>query len=122
MDDAKWDIKVTSKGQITLPKQARDIMMVREGDYLEAIVKDEALILSRKTDVGDSEQMRFYAKRRLAELGYGDPASRGVLDPRRLRESLPPLPVDMTGRVREEREKLTPEQGLTVLDPTVRPG
>ena len=122
MGDAKWDIKVTSKGQITLPKQARDIMMVREGDYLEAIVKDEALILSRKTDVGDSEQMRFYAKRRLAELGYGDPASRGVLDPRRLRESLPPLPVDMTGRVREEREKLTPEQGLTVLDPTVRPG
>ena len=122
MGDAKWDIKVTSKGQITLPKQARDIMMVREGDYLEAIVKDDALILSRKTDVGDSEQMRFYAKRRLAELGYGDPASRGVLDPRRLRESLPPLPVDMTGRVREEREKLTPEQGLTVLDPTVRPG
>jgi len=105
MGDAKWDIKVTSKGQITLPKQARDIMMVREGDYLEAIVKDEALILSRKTDVSDSEQMRFYAKRRLAELGYGDPASRGVLDPRRLRESLPPLPVDMTGRVREEREK-----------------
>jgi len=49
--------------------------------------------------------MRFYAKRRLAELGYGDPASRGVLDPRRLRESLPPLPVDMTGQVREEREK-----------------
>jgi len=122
MGNAKWDIKVTSKGQITLPKQARDIMMVREGDYLEAIVKDDALILSRKTDVGDSEQMRFYAKRRLAELGYGDPASRGVLDPRRLRESLPPLPVDMTGRVREEREKLTPEQGLTVLDPTVRPG
>ena len=105
MGNAKWDIKVTSKGQITLPKQARDIMMVREGDYLEAIVKDEALILSRKTDVGDSEQMRFYAKRRLAELGYGDPASRGVLDPRRLRESLPSLPVDMTGRVREEREK-----------------
>ena len=122
MGDAKWDVKVTSKGQITLPKQARDIMMVREGDYLEAIVKDEALILRRKTDVSDSEQMRFYARRRLAELGYGDPASRGVLAPRRLRESLPPLPVDMTGRVREEREKLTLEPGLTVLDPTVRPG
>ncbi len=105
MTEAKWNIKVTSKGQITLPKQARDIMMVREGDYLEAIVKDDSLILTRKTDVSDSEQIRFYARRRLAELGYGDPASRGALDPRRLRESLPPLPVDMAGRVREEREK-----------------
>jgi len=105
MTDAKWDIKVTSKGQITLPKQARDIMLVREGDCLEAVVKDDALILTRKTDVSDSEQIRFYARRRLAELGYGDPASRGALDPRRLRESLPPLPVDMAGRVREEREK-----------------
>jgi AbrB family looped-hinge helix DNA binding protein len=105
MTDTKWNIKVSSKGQITLPKQARDIMMVREGDYLEATVRDDSLILSRKTDVSDSEQIRFYARRRLAELGYGDPTSREALDPRCLRESLPPLPVDMTGRVREEREK-----------------
>lgn len=32
---SEWEIKVTSKGQITLPKQARDIMMVREGDHLQ---------------------------------------------------------------------------------------
>lgn len=105
MGGSKWDIKVTSKGQVTLPKQVRDILMVREGDHLEAIVKDDSLVLTRKTDVSDSEQMRFYARRRLAELGYGDPGSRTALDPRRLREALPPLPVDMTQRVREEREK-----------------
>ncbi len=104
MSDSKWAIKVTSKGQVTLPKQVRDIMMVREGDYLEAVVRDDALILTKKMDVSDSEQMRLYARRRLAELGYGDPASRAALDPRRLREVLPPLP-DMTQRVREEREK-----------------
>ena len=105
MSGSRWDIKVTSKGQVTLPKQARDVLMVREGDYLQAVVKDDALILTRKTDVSDSEQMRFYARCRLAELGYGDPASRAVLDPRRVRETLPPLPVDMTQRVREERER-----------------
>jgi AbrB family looped-hinge helix DNA binding protein len=105
MDGSKWDIKVTSKGQITLPKQVREVMMVREGDYLQAVIKDDGLILTRKADVSDSEQMRFYARRRLAALGYGDPTSRPALDPRRLRETLPPLPVDMTQRVREEREK-----------------
>ena len=29
------------KGQITL--QARDVMMVREGDHLEAVIQDDAL-------------------------------------------------------------------------------
>lgn len=105
MGDSKWDIKLTSKGQITIPKQVRDTMMVREGDYLQAVVKDDSLILTRKMDVSDSEQMRFYARRRLVELGYGDPASREGLEPRRLRETLPQLPVDMARRVREEREK-----------------
>lgn len=105
MDGSEWDIKVTSKGQITLPKQVRDVMMVREGDHLQGVVKDDALVLTRRPDISDSEQMRFYARRRLAELGYGDPSSKATLDPRRVRESLPPLPVDMTQRVREEREK-----------------
>jgi len=100
----RWDIKITSKGQITLPKQVRDIMMVREGDYLEGVIKDDALILTRKMDVDDSEQIRYYARRRLAEMGYDDPASRDTLDPRRLRKTLPRLPVDTTKRIREERE------------------
>jgi AbrB family looped-hinge helix DNA binding protein len=106
MSDARWTIKVTSKGQVTLPKQVRDIMMVQEGDYLEAVVKDDALVLTRKLELSDSEQMKLYAKRRLAELGYADPASRPALDPRRLRETLPQLPVDMTQLVRKEREEL----------------
>ncbi|MCL6580304.1 MAG: AbrB/MazE/SpoVT family DNA-binding domain-containing protein [Firmicutes bacterium] len=100
----KWDIKVTSKGQITLPKKARDVMMVGEGDYLVAVIKDDSLILTRKPDVGDSEQIRYYARRRLAELGYGDACSRQALDPPRLRGALPRLTVDTVRRIREGRE------------------
>jgi AbrB family looped-hinge helix DNA binding protein len=105
MTRTKWIIKVTSKGQITLPKQVRDLMMVREGDHLEGVIKDDSFVLTRKMDVSDSEQMRYYARRRLAELGYGDPSSREGLDPRLLREALGPLPVNTTQRIREGREK-----------------
>ncbi len=104
MSERKWSIKVTSKGQVTLPKEVRDLMAIREGDHLEASLKDNTLSLTKKVDLSDSELTRLLARRRLAELGYGDPASRAALDPVRLRETLPPLP-DMTRRIREEREK-----------------
>lgn len=104
MSDAKWAMKVTSKGQVTLPKKVRDAMLIREGDYLEASLKGDTLVITKKVDLNDSEQFRLYARRMLAELGYADPASRAELDPARIRESLPPLP-DMTQRIREDREK-----------------
>jgi len=104
MAEMKWDIKVTSKGQITLPKKARDVMMVSEGDYLVAVVKDDSLVLARKPDVKDSEQIRYYARRRLAELGYGEASSRRDLDPPRLRGTLPRLTVDTVRLIREGRE------------------
>ncbi len=105
MDDIKWNIKVSSKGQITLPKQVRDSMMVREGDHLEATMKGDAVVLTRRNDLSDAELIRRYAAKRLAELGYGDPALRAGLDARTLRGNLPRLPIDLTKRVREEREE-----------------
>ncbi len=105
MEDAKWDIKVSSKGQITLPKRIRDIMMVREGDHLEAVIKGDSVVLTKKNDLSDSEQMRLFAARMLSELGYGDPASRVQIGARAVREKIPRLPVDLTSRIREEREK-----------------
>ncbi len=104
MSDPKWYIKVTSKGQITLPKEARDRLVIREGDYLEASLKDNTLSLTKKVNLSDSELTRLLAQRRLAELGYGDPASRAELDPVRLRETLPPLP-DITQLIRKQREE-----------------
>ena len=112
MGDSEWDIKVTSKGQITLPKQVREIMMVREGDHLQAVVKDEAVVLTKKVGLTDSEQMRLAAEQALKELGYGDgegkvDESRGkrLSERRRLRESIGTAHPDLTRLVREGRER-----------------
>lgn len=105
MDERKWSIKVTSKGQITLPKHVRDLMMVHEGDYLEGVLKDDALVLTRRMELDDQEQIRLLAHRRLIDLGYPDSAARTALDPRRIRETLPELPVSATALVRDGREE-----------------
>lgn len=104
MPDHKWSIKVTSKGQVTLPKEVRDLMMIHDGDYLEASLKDNTLSLTKKENMSDSELIRLYAQHWLEELGYGDPASRAELDPVRFRETLPPLP-DITELIRKQREE-----------------
>ncbi|MEX0975438.1 MAG: AbrB/MazE/SpoVT family DNA-binding domain-containing protein [Bacillota bacterium] len=101
MDDSEWDIKVTSKGQITLPKQVREIMMVREGDHLQAVVKDEAIVLTRKAELSDSEQMKLAAEQVLRDLGY----EKRLSDRRRLRESIDGTYPDLTRLVREGRER-----------------
>jgi AbrB family looped-hinge helix DNA binding protein len=73
MKEPKWDVKVTSKGQITLPKQVRDVMMVREGDRLEAAIQDDSIVLRRRDELPDSEKIRTYAMRNLRNMGI-DPA------------------------------------------------
>lgn len=105
MEDAKWSIKVTSKGQITLPKKARDALMIREGDHLDAVIKEQSLIISKRSDITDSEQIRLYADKKLTELGYSDAASLEKVEPICLRERMPSIPVDLTQRIREERER-----------------
>ena len=106
MDDSEWDIKVTSKGQITLPKQVREIMMVREGDRLQAVVKDETIVLTRKVELNDLEQMKLTAGQVLKELGFGDgDQAKRLSDRRRLRESIDGVYPDLTRLVREERER-----------------
>jgi AbrB family looped-hinge helix DNA binding protein len=44
--DARGEsVKVTSKGQITLPRALRDRLGIRQGDYLEASIDQDRLIL-----------------------------------------------------------------------------
>lgn len=106
MERRTWDIKVTSKGQITLPKQVRDTLMIREGDHLQVVVEDNKMVLTRKISREDyGEHIRLWADRMLVELGYPDGNSRASLDPRIVRDKMPTVPVDLTGMVREEREK-----------------
>ena len=40
-------IKVTRKGQVTLPKEFRDALGVEEGDVLYASVEGERVVISR---------------------------------------------------------------------------
>lgn len=58
----------------------------------------------RRAELDDQEQVRLLAHRRLVDLGYPDAAARKALDPRRIRETLPELPVTATALVRAGRE------------------
>ncbi len=100
----KWDIKVTSKGQITLPKKVRDIMMVREGDRLEAVVQDDTLMLKLSDDIPESERAKLSARRQLYKMGIDPDVPHPDLDHTSVRKRMPNLPFTMAERVRRERE------------------
>ena len=57
--------KVTSKGQVTLPKPLRDSLSVKEGDHLEIVLKNSCEATLRKMgDAGSSEGvLRHLAKK-----------------------------------------------------------
>lgn len=102
--EPRWDIKVTSKGQITLPKEAREAMMVREGDHLEAVLKDDAVVLKRRDDTPDSEKIRAYARRYLRSVGIDPDKPHPELDASVVREKMPRLSIDLTELIRAQRE------------------
>lgn len=99
-----WDVKVTSKGQITLPKKARDVMMVREGDHLVASMQDDAIVLRRRDEASDSEKARAYARRYLEERGIDPQRPPQELTASEVRKRMPRLPIDFTEMIRRERE------------------
>ena len=43
----KGIVKVTRKGQITLPKEIRDKLSIKEGDYLEVVLQGDRIVLRR---------------------------------------------------------------------------
>lgn len=100
----KWDVKVTSKGQITLPKEARDLMMVREGDHLEAAIQDDAIVLRRRDEVPDGEKIRAYARRSLENMGIDPEKPHPHLAASSVRERMPALSIDLSQRIRAQRE------------------
>ncbi|MBI4595080.1 MAG: AbrB/MazE/SpoVT family DNA-binding domain-containing protein [Candidatus Tectomicrobia bacterium] len=48
-------IKVLRNGQVTLPKEYRDVLGVKEGDVLEAEIEDSTLVLKPKVLVDKNE-------------------------------------------------------------------
>ena len=103
-EEPKWDVKVTSKGQITLPKDVRDIMMVREGDHLEAIIHDESIVLKRRDEVPEGEKVRANAKRSLRNMGIDPEKPHPELSPSSVRKRMPALSANLADRVRAQRE------------------
>lgn len=104
MKEPKWDVKVTSKGQITLPKQVRDVMMVREGDRLEAAIQDDSIVLRRRDELPDSEKIRTYAMRNLRNMGIDPAKPCPDLSASYVRKRMPALSIDLTERIRAQRE------------------
>ena len=45
-----YEIKVTSKGQVTIPKKLREEMGLKPGDYLEIKEKAEGYLINKKID------------------------------------------------------------------------
>ena len=45
-----YKIKVTSKGQVTIPKDVREKMGIKPGDYLEIKEAKEGYIIKKKID------------------------------------------------------------------------
>jgi AbrB family looped-hinge helix DNA binding protein len=102
--EPKWDVKVTSKGQVTLPKKARDIMMVREGDHLEAVIHDDSMVLRRRDEIPEGEKVRANALRNLRDLGIDPGVPHPELSPQSVRKRMPKLPTSLADRVRAQRE------------------
>lgn len=92
----EYNIKLTSKGQITLPKEIREQMMLKFGDYLQAQVK-EGIIELRLKHKNDNDNMILmeYAEQ------YGL-KSQGIEKVRKLTSD---MKLHMTEKVRKTREE-----------------
>jgi len=99
-----WYVKVTSKGQITLPKQIREAMIVREGDHLQATLDNDSIILTRREPYSDSEHLRMYMAGQLRDAGVDPATDDPELRAPRVRASIPPVNADVTARIRSQRE------------------
>lgn len=92
----KYDVKLTSKGQITLPKEIREQMMLKFGDYLQAQVKEGVIELRLKQRNDDDNMILMeYAEQ------YGS-KSQGIKEVRKLTSE---IKLNMTEKVRKMREE-----------------
>lgn len=74
------------------------------GDHLEAAIQDDAIVLRRRDEVPDTERMRAYAKRSLKNMGIDPEKPHPDLSAARVRERMPELSIDLSQRLRAQRE------------------
>jgi len=89
-----YNIKMTSKGQITLPKEIRDQLMLKFGDHLQAHVKDGNIILKP----GHSNDNMLL-------MEYAEQYSTGKSGLKKVRALTADLRLNMTEQVRKARDE-----------------
>jgi len=88
-------IKVTAKGQLTLPKLLREKLNIKKGDYLEAYVRGKELVLK--------PMPKAPAREILLEYCHKNSAQRLSLD--EARRILSRVPFSFSDQVRKLREE-----------------
>ena len=88
-------IKITSKGQITIPRALRDELEIKEGMYLGGYIKDGSIIL--KPLPRDADRIKL--------IDYIQKESSGSVGIIKVREMAAGFNLDMPGQVRELREQ-----------------
>ena len=88
-------IKITSKGQITIPRDMRDRLEIKDGMYLSGHVKDGSIILRPLPQDDNKAKLLSYAYQK----------SRDSVGLAKVREMTRGFNLDMTKQVREIREE-----------------
>jgi AbrB family looped-hinge helix DNA binding protein len=72
METRVYRVRLTSKGQVVIPKALRDKFRLEEGSLLRVIANDERMVLIPETDVPSRElrglMKNEWSKRNLDEL------------------------------------------------------
>ena len=66
-------VRITSKGQVTIPKKVRDCLGVKAGDQIEFVQKDGAVVVQRHFDADAFQRALDKWSGRLKHLQGRDP-------------------------------------------------
>jgi AbrB family looped-hinge helix DNA binding protein len=92
-------VKVTSKGQITLPQNMRDKLNIKKGDYLDIAVQKNTLVLEPAQKNNHAEMLMEYCEKYSAEKASLEEA----------RKVLSKVPFSLSDRTIELREEADEE-------------
>ena len=95
MQNTMNKIKITSKGQITIPKSIREKLDIKEGMYLDWIIKDGSIVLRPLPDSID----------KLKLINFAHQESRDSVGLSKVREMSKGFNLNMSKQVRKIREE-----------------
>ena len=88
-------IKITSKGQITIPRDIRDKLEIKDGMYLSGYIKDGSIVLGPLPQDDNKAKL----------LSYAYQESQGSVGLAKVREMTRGFNLDMPKQVREIRKE-----------------